>query len=76
MYWQVRILHMDQGKVFISSILDPKKENLLAERSAVKDVVDSFHFLTPWAFEVRSPRFDSQFSWQSQWPPGPAFPRL
>lgn len=42
---------MDQGKVFISSILNRKTEDLLAEREAVREVVDSYRFLRAWVFE-------------------------
>jgi len=42
---------MQQSKVFISSILDPKKEELGPEREVIRDVIESFGFLTAWAFE-------------------------
>ena len=42
---------MDRAKVFISSILDPKKEDLRRERNVAKEVVESYEFLEPWAFE-------------------------
>jgi hypothetical protein len=42
---------MELAKVFISSILDPNKEDLRAEREAVRVTVEKYRFLTPWAFE-------------------------
>ncbi len=42
---------MEFGKVFISSILNTKTEDLRAERNRVRAVVDSYPFLKPWAFE-------------------------
>jgi hypothetical protein len=43
---------MEFGKVFISSILNLKTEDLRAERNRVRTVVDSYPFLRPWAFEI------------------------
>jgi Domain of unknown function (DUF4062) len=43
---------MDFGKVFISSILNPSVEDLRNERKAAREVVESFGFLKPWAFET------------------------
>src|SRR5260370_36506924 len=43
---------MDFGKVFISSILNTSIEDLRPERLAVREVVESFGFLKPWAFET------------------------
>src|SRR5437899_3324216 len=42
---------IEQNKVFISSVMNAQVEDLLAERRAVRDVVDSFDFLRAWAFE-------------------------
>jgi len=42
---------MDQGKIFISSILNREIENLQEERNTVRKVVESYRFLKPWAFE-------------------------
>lgn len=42
---------MDKGKVFISSILNRKVEDLHPERNAVREVVETYRFLKPWAFE-------------------------
>src|ERR1700694_4622037 len=42
----------EQAKVFISSILNPSRENLFDERSTVCRVVDSYRFLRSWAIET------------------------
>jgi hypothetical protein len=42
---------METAKVFISSILNPKIEDLRAERETIRSVVESYRFLLPWAFE-------------------------
>lgn len=43
---------MELGKIFVSSILDPSVEDLRPERQMVREAVESFGFLKPWAFET------------------------
>jgi len=42
----------EQAKVFISSILNTRLEDLIKERKTVRRVVDSYRFLRSWAFEI------------------------
>jgi hypothetical protein len=42
---------VEQNKVFISSVMRVAVEDLLSERTAVHEIVCSYDFLTPWAFE-------------------------
>lgn len=42
---------METAKVFISSVLNPAKEELSPERLVAKDVVEGYQFLRAWAFE-------------------------
>lgn len=42
---------MEQGKVFISSVLNLEVEDLRKERDTAREVVKSYRFLRPWAFE-------------------------
>lgn len=42
---------MDKAKVFISSILNREIEDLQEERQAAREAVESYRFLTAWAFE-------------------------
>lgn len=42
---------MEQGKVFISSVLNLEVEDLRKERDTAREVVESYRFLSPWAFE-------------------------
>jgi hypothetical protein len=48
----------EKAKVFISSILNPSLEDLREERRIVREVVSSFSFLTPWAFEKAPASFE------------------
>lgn len=57
--WADTIHLMEQAKVFISSILDATKEDLRPEREVVREVVASFEFLKPWAFEHEPASSDS-----------------
>jgi hypothetical protein len=49
---------MEQGKVFISSILNRSLEDLTAERNIARQVIESYDFLKPWAFEVAPASFE------------------
>ena len=42
---------MERGKVFISSVLNLEVEDLHKERDTAREVVESYRFLRPWAFE-------------------------
>lgn len=42
---------LERNKVFISSVMRVAVEDLLSERTAVHEIVCSYDFLTPWAFE-------------------------
>jgi Domain of unknown function (DUF4062) len=49
---------MEKAKVFISSVLNRSVEDLREERDAVKEVVESYGFLTAWAFEKAPASFE------------------
>lgn len=42
---------VEQNKVFISSVMRVAVDDLLSERMAVHEIVCSYDFLAPWAFE-------------------------
>jgi len=50
---------MEQGKVFISSILNRAVEDLSAERSIAKEIIESYDFLRAWAFEIAPASFEN-----------------
>jgi hypothetical protein len=49
---------METAKVFISSILNPKTEDLRAERETVRSAVESYRFLNAWVFERAPASFE------------------
>ncbi len=49
---------MEQAKVFISSILNTGREDLRQERDVAREVVTSYRFLKPWAFEKAPASFE------------------